>query len=199
MLATEGGKPFTDPDWIFEIKWDGYRTLARAGGGQPVELRTRNGTDCTRWYPEVARALAALPGGPHVIDGEACVLDDVGRSDFNALHARAARRRGYPGAPQVTLMAFDLLVQDGRSIMALPLAERKERLAQLLVSLPKIGVLYVSDFPAQADLFAQVVLGAKLEGFIAKRLASPYQPGVVSRDWMKIKRAGWQEGRTWKA
>jgi bifunctional non-homologous end joining protein LigD len=56
----------------------------------------------------------------------------------------------------------------------------------------------VGDFPAEADLFGQLVLGAKLEGFVAKRLASPYMPGMLSRDWLKIKRPGWQEGRTWR-
>ena len=198
MLATPGGKPFTSPDWLFEIKWDGYRCMARAGGGHAVELRTKNGADCTGWYPEVARALDALPGGPHIIDGEACVLDDLGRSDFEALHARARRRRHYQGAPQVTLMAFDLLVHDGHSVMALPLAERKARLSQLLARLPKECVLYVGEFPAQENLFQEVVLGLQLEGFVAKRLASPYLPGIVTADWVKLKRPGWNQGRSWQ-
>lgn len=198
MLATPGGKPFSSPDWLYEIKWDGYRCMARAGGQQPVELRTRNCADCTTWYPEVVRALQDLPGGPHVIDGEACVLDDVGRSDFERLHARARRRRWYTGADQVTLMAFDLLVYNGRDVMALPLAERKALLSQLLAKLPKTTVMYVGEFPAQARLFDEVVLGLQLEGFVAKRLASPYLPGAISPDWIKIKRPGWQEGRTWR-
>ena len=90
MRATEGGKPFTDPDWIYELKYDGYRCLARAGGDQPVELRTKSGVDCTAWFPEIVDLLAVLPGGPHVIDAEACVLDDIGRSDFERLQARGA-------------------------------------------------------------------------------------------------------------
>ena len=68
MLASPGGKPFTDPNWIYEIKFDGYRTLAQFGDGN-VELRTKNGADCTGWYPEVAEALAKIPGGPYIIDG----------------------------------------------------------------------------------------------------------------------------------
>jgi bifunctional non-homologous end joining protein LigD len=197
MRATEGGKPFTDPAWVYEIKYDGYRCMARAGGGQPTELRTKSGVECTRWFPEVADLLAALPGGPHVIDGEACVLDEIGRSDFERMQARARRRRWHTGADQVTFCAFDLLYTDGRSVMARPLEERKAMLQQLLAPLKGLLVV-VGEFPADAPLFDQLVMGAQLEGFVAKRLASPYQPGVVSRDWLKIKRPGWQEGRTWR-
>jgi bifunctional non-homologous end joining protein LigD len=197
MMATEGGKPFTSADWIYEIKYDGYRCLARAGGGEPTELRTKSGVDCTKWFPEVADLLGTLPGGPHVIDGEACVLDSIGRSDFERLQARARRRRWVPGADPVTFCAFDLLYLDGRSVMALPLVERKAMLEQLLAPL-RGRLVIVGDLPARAALFEHAVLGAKLEGFVAKRLASPYLPGVRSPDWLKIKRPGWQEGRTWR-
>jgi bifunctional non-homologous end joining protein LigD len=197
MRATEGGKPFTDPAWIYEVKYDGYRCMARAGGGEPTELRTKTGVDCTAWFPEIADLLAVLPGGPHVIDGEACVLDEIGRSDFERLQDRARRRRWFAGSDQVTYCAFDLLYLDGRNVMALELAERKAMLRQLLAPL-KGRLVIVGDFPAEVGLFDQVVLGAKLEGFVAKRLASPYVPGVISKDWRKVKRPGWQEGRTWR-
>jgi len=197
MRATEGGKPFTDHAWIYEIKYDGYRCMARAGGGQPTELRTKSGVDCSKWFPEVADLLTTLPGGPHVIDGEACILDEIGRSDFERLQARARRRRWVAGADQVTFCAFDLLYLDGRNVMSLPLIERKAMLQQLLAPLKGLLVA-VSELPAEADLFNRFVMGVKLEGFVAKRLASAYQPGVISRDWLKIKRPGWQEGRTWR-
>lgn len=100
MLASPGGKPFSATEWLYEIKFDGYRCMAQIEPGQ-VKLVTKSGVDCGGWYPEVAQALAAVPGGLHVIDGEACVLDDLGRADFNALHARAARRRHYPGCATV--------------------------------------------------------------------------------------------------
>jgi bifunctional non-homologous end joining protein LigD len=197
MLASEGGKPFTSADWIYEIKYDGYRCTARCGGGQPVELRTKSGVDCTKWFPEITDLLAVLPGGPHVIDGEACVLDEIGRSDFERLQTRARRRRWYAGADQVSLCAFDLLYLDGRNVMGLPLGQRKALLQQLLAPLKGLLVT-VGDLPAEADLFSQAVLGARLEGFVAKRVASVYLPGVRTRDWLKIKRPGWQEGRTWR-
>jgi bifunctional non-homologous end joining protein LigD len=196
MRATEGGKPFSSPDWIYEIKFDGYRCMARGGGG-PTKLRTKSGVDCTAWFPEIAELLSELRGGPHIIDGEACCLDDIGRSNFNALQGRARRRRWYSGCEQVTFCAFDLLYAEGRNVMALPLIERKAMLRQLLAPLGR-RVVVVGEFPADAPLFDQVVVGAKLEGFMAKRAASPYVPGIISRDWLKIKRSGWQEGRIWR-
>lgn len=198
MLATDGGKPFTSSDWIYEVKYDGYRCLARAGGAGSAELRTKNGVNCSAWFPEITDLLTQLPGGPHVIDGEACVLDTLGRSDFERLQERARRRRWHVGADRVTLCAFDLLYLDGRNVMALPLAERKAMLEQLLRPL-RGRLVIVSGLPARAELFERAVLGAKLEGFVAKRLESPYLPGVRSRDWLKIKGPGWQEGRTWRA
>lgn len=196
MLASPGRKPFTSPDWLYEIKFDGYRCLARVSGGE-VELRTKSGTICSSWYPEVVEVLSTLPGGPHVIDAEVCVLDHIGRSDFNLLHERSARRRWYPGCSAVTLCAFDLLFQDGRNIMGLPLVERKARLANALAGVA--GVLVVGDLPAEAALFGQAVEPLLLEGFVAKRRASVYAPGLRSPDWLKIKRAGWQDGRKWRS
>jgi bifunctional non-homologous end joining protein LigD len=197
MLATEGGKPFTAADWIYEVKYDGYRCMARFGGGQPTELRTKSGAACSTWFPEISELLSRVPGGPHIVDGEACVLDEIGRSDFECLQARARRRRWYAGCNPVTICAFDLLYLNGRNVMALPLVERKAMLQQLLAPVRKHLVI-VGELAAEAELFAQAVEGAKLEGFVAKRLGSPYVPGARTRDWLKIKRAGWQEGRTWR-
>jgi bifunctional non-homologous end joining protein LigD len=196
MHATAGAKPFTDAGWIYEIKFDGHRCMARAGGGQPTELRTKNGANSTKWFPEVAQLLNALPE-PVILDGEVCVLDEIGRSDFNRLQARAARR-GFPaGAHPVTYCAFDVLYAGGRYVMDQPLAQRKQLLQRVLA--PLAGqLIVVSELPADAALFDQVVNGLKLEGFVAKRLVSTYQPGVISPDWLKVKRPGWQEGRKWK-
>ncbi|HYF18678.1 MAG TPA: hypothetical protein VEA40_12490 [Ramlibacter sp.] len=194
---TQVRQAFSSPDWLYEIKFDGYRCMAGIEDGQ-AELRTKSGANCTHWYPEVAEVLATLPGGPHVIDGEACVLDEWGRSDFNRLEARSKRRKWYAGADQVTLCAFDLLVLDGQRVIDRPLTQRKALLRELLARLPKAEVMYVGDLDADAGLFNQVVMQLKLEGFMAKRRASRYQPGVVSEDWLKIKRPGWQEGRRWK-
>jgi bifunctional non-homologous end joining protein LigD len=207
--------PFTDPAWLYELKFDGYRCMAgiERAPAEPIQTRvqlateamwrvrllTKSGTDCTLWFPEIAEALAMLPGGPHVIDGEVCVLRPDGTSDFNLLQARARRRKPYPGGPQVTLLAFDILVHDGMSVMGRPLVERKALLEKLLEGMPPVWVLFVKDLPADADVFkAMVGAGLEIEGVMAKRRASIYQPGVRSPDWVKIKRPGWQEGRNWK-
>jgi len=187
MRAKPGGRPFTSPDWIFEIKYDGYRCMARIDQGH-VELRTKNHADCTAWYPEVAQLLASVPGGPHVLDGEAAILDEIGRSDFERLHARSRRRRWIADEP-VTYCAFDLLFHNGENIMDLPLMERKARLARLLRPL-RGKLVIVGEFPARAQLFKELVLGANLEGFVAKAKRSRYQPGIVSPDWVKLKPKG---------
>jgi bifunctional non-homologous end joining protein LigD len=197
QTADANVKAFTDPAWLYELKFDGYRTLAGFGGGVDVDLRTKAGKPCAHWYPEVAEQLAKIPGGPHVIDGEACVLDHAGRSDFNRFQERARRRCWYKGCDQVTLCAFDLLVYNGRNVMGLQLVERKALLQKMLTKVPKQVVLFVDDLPADAGLFQQVVIALQLEGFVAKRKASTYQPGARSPDWRKIKRLGWQEGRRW--
>ncbi len=184
MLATEKAvAPFTDPAWHFEIKFDGHRMLAATG--PDAAMRTRNGADSTKWYPEVAEALKRLPAGC-IIDGEACVLDDIGRSVFDRMQDRSTRRR-WDAANPVTLEAFDLLYHRGKPVMHLPLVKRRALLAKLV---PGSGILYVADLPAEADLFRQFVLGLQLEGFVAKRRDSLYAPGERSDAWLKIKRAG---------
>jgi bifunctional non-homologous end joining protein LigD len=208
-------QPFTDPDWIYELKFDGYRCLAgieraplmppqtrlqmAADAMKRVRLLTKSGTDCTTWFPEIAEAVAMLPGGPHIIDGEVCVLRPDGTGDFNLLLARGRTRKPYAGGPQVTLMAFDILVHDGTRVMDRPLAERKALLQQLLKDMPPVWVMFVGALPADAAVFeAMLDAGLQIEGVMAKRRDSTYQPGVRSPDWANIKRSGWQEGRNWK-
>lgn len=189
MLLEERRIPFGEPGWIYEIKFDGYRLLAGVDGGS-VQLVTKNGADATKWFPEICAGLATLPGGPHVLDGEACVLDDLGRSDFNRLQDRARRRRWYAGADPVAFCAFDLLAQDGKPLIAQPVEKRKAHLAALLTPAPP-AVLYVGHF--EGDHGRQLFEHAKdlkLEGLVAKRLGSVYQPGVRSADWQKVKRKG---------
>lgn len=196
MLASERRTPFTHADFVYEIKYDGWRCLSGADRGR-AELRTRNGADCSKWFPEIGQVLAALKGGPHVLDGEAAVLDDIGRSDFNRMHARAAKRRWDPLNP-VAYCAFDLLVHDGVSVMDRTYEERKALLFELLAPL-KGKLVIVGYLPADASVWREIVLGAELEGVVAKEKSSLYLPGVVSNAWQKIKRPGWNKGRRWKS
>jgi bifunctional non-homologous end joining protein LigD len=187
MLLTERRPPVPEPGWLYELKHDGYRVLASVDSGQ-VQMRTRNGAGCTRWYPEVARGLATLDG-QHILDGEACVLDDIGRSDFNRLQDRSRRRGWRPGDDLVTFMAFDLLAHRGRDIRGWPVERRKAALQSLLTPAPD-SVLYVGHLEeGGAELYAQAC-ALQLEGIVAKRLGSAYVGGERTGDWLKVKRPG---------
>jgi bifunctional non-homologous end joining protein LigD len=191
MLLHEGRRPppFKQPDWIYELKFDGYRLIAGVDDGQ-VQLNTRNGADATMWFPEIVQSLAKLKGGPHILDGEVSVLDDVGRSDFNRLQDRARRRKWFEGCDPVTYCAFDLLARDGHSLISLPVEARKLQLRELLfVTMP--AILYVGHFDGEhgQELYDRA-RELKLEGLVAKRLGSPYVPGVRSKDWIKCKVLG---------
>jgi bifunctional non-homologous end joining protein LigD len=189
LLDTRRTVPFSSPDWLFEIKNDGYRVLAEFGDGS-VALRTRGGHDCTGWFPETAKALARHQGGPHVVDGEVCVMDDMGRSDFDRLQQRAYRRGYYPGCEPVVYALFDLLVDGGENIMQRPLIERKVRLKKLFTPKPKHNVLVVDAIPeAGIELYAMAV-ELKLEGLVAKKADSIYVPGERTSAWKKIKVPG---------
>ena len=189
MLLDERPLDLDEPGWIYELKYDGYRLLAEFGAGQ-ARLKTRNGADATRWFPEVTESLAAIPGGPYITDGEVCVLDELGRSDFDALQDRARRRRWYTGARPVAYCIFDLLVDRGADITGRPLAKRQTALDRLL-KVPLPNLLRVGHFTEGGrQLFDQAVMQLKLEGLVAKRLTSTYQPGVRSSDWVKVKRKG---------
>jgi bifunctional non-homologous end joining protein LigD len=139
----------------------------------------------------VARALASVEGGPYVTDGEACVLDDMGRSDFDRFQDRARRRRWYEGADPVTYCVFDLLVDQGLDITQLPLIERKARLAELLENPPN-SILFVNHFDNEehdiSGVFREAVVPFELEGLVAKRKDSVYMPGVRTAHWVKVKR-----------
>ena len=106
MEFEEERHPFDHPDWLFEIKYDGYRVLASTG--KEARLTTRRGADATAWFPEVGESLQKLPPG-HVIDGEITVLDDMGRSNFQQVQTRAKAGRRREGLSFVTFCAFDLL------------------------------------------------------------------------------------------
>lgn len=134
--------------------------------------------------------MNAITGGPHIVDGEVCVLDDLGRSDFVRLQARAVRRRAYPGCDPVVYAMFDLLVIDGVAVIDRPLTERKERLVQLFTPPPKASLLVVTAIPETGKEMFAAAITLELEGLVAKKAESIYTPGVRTTDWRKIKRKG---------
>lgn len=184
MLLTERKTIPQEPGWHYEIKYDGYRMLATTG---TPRLKSRNGADATAWFPELVTALSALPAG-YILDGEVCVLDDIGRSDFERLHARARRKAWCKGVDLVAYCVFDLLVAKGKDLRGQPLERRKSALRRLLPE-PRAGLLYVDSDDDGAWLYGHA-LSLGLEGVVAKRAGSLYQAGERSRDWIKIKRPG---------
>jgi len=187
-LATLGERPFSDPAWLFELKYDGVRVLASRRGGR-VELYGRSGQDTTSRYPEVVRALRALPVDSFVVDGEIVALDDAGRPSFQRLQPRMAltdpREIERAAAQRPALgVFFDCLMLDDRDLRKLPLVDRKECL-RLLV--PSLGVVRYGDHVAEAgEAFFELASEQRLEGMVAKRARSLYS-GARTRDWIKIK------------
>lgn len=184
MLATAGALP-AGPGWSYEFKWDGVRVLALFEGGPP-RLFARSGAVVTIAYPEVAGLF--LPGGS-LLDGEMVVLDTGGRPSFPALaermHVRDPGRAAKLAATlPVTYMIFDLLRLGGEDLTTRPYRERRARLDELDLGGPHWMVPPVfADGPATAAAAQE----NRLEGVVAKRLASPYLPGTRSPDWIKVK------------
>lgn len=179
MLAVPWDAPFSDPDWCFELKWDGVRCLA-AVTSDGVTLRSRMGNDVSSRYPEIAGL--DLPGGV-VLDGEVVALDERGHPSFERLQGRMSLPQNPPGqAPlPVTYVVFDLL-HDGESLVGNPLSERADRLAGL--ELP--DQIVKGDRFENSEAVWDFVIANDLEGIVAKRLASRYEGGRRSPDWRKI-------------
>lgn len=200
MLAFLVPNPFDSAAHIFEIKWDGVRTVACLERDGSCRLFSRRLHDVTGLYPELARIAGALDPKvlPAVIDGEIVCLRD-GKPSFEALQHRFTARdsrtiaEGQKRFP-VVYIAFDLLVATGDDIMRQTLARRRQLLAEAL-ALGKDGAdtaerrLVHSDFVAkEGRAFAEAVFAQGLEGVMAKELTSPYEPGKRSRAWLKVKR-----------
>jgi bifunctional non-homologous end joining protein LigD len=185
MLATLVKEPFDDPDWIFEVKWDGYRALAEIQDGQ-VSLYTRNHLSLNKKFAPVVEALQKL-GVDAVVDGEIVVVDDQGKADFQMLQNYQKTGRGY-----LLYYVFDLLFVNGHDLTGLPLLRRKELLKKIL---PSDKLIRFSDHvPKEGILFFKVVQDKGLEGIVAKQAQSPYRTGKRSRQWLKIKTQLTQEG-----
>ncbi len=188
MLAVTGDRPFSRPGWIYELKYDGYRLVAAKEGGS-VFLRYRNGGDVTALYPELTRALRALPMRSLVLDGEVVVLDAGGRPSFARLQTRALLSRPVDIEQAAvrrpaTLFAFDLVAFEGSDLRSLPLLERKALLAKVM---PPAGPLRYSDhIEEQGEAFFEQVAAMGLEGAMAKDGDSRYV-GRRSSSWVKLR------------
>src|SRR6266540_4258391 len=187
MLAETRADPFTRDGWLFEVKLDGYRMRAACQDGEPM-LYSRKGLDYTESFPEIARAVKAIPFDGVILDGELVVLNESGHPSFNKLQVRAklgAReaKRAAIESP-ATLYVFDLLAFEGYDLRKLPLIKRKEILRKVL---PQTGPLRFSEhFEKDGEALYEQVVKLGLEGIMAKKADSPYRDGR-SGDWLKIR------------
>jgi len=182
MLATLAPEVPRGEGWLYEVKWDGYRAIARVAGGETT-LTSRRGNDLTGRFADVARAIARAVRTPDcVLDGEVCALDEEGRSSFSVMQQ---------GKGPLVYYAFDLLEVDGEQLLELPLRERRTRLAELLD--PRDGTVRPSEAFDDGEALYEAAQEQGLEGVIAKRADSRYQPGRRTGDWLKVKTHGRQE------
>ncbi len=233
MLATLSDRPFDDEDWLFEIKWDGYRVQAVVDEGK-VRLYTRNGHDAATYFPDLLPPPRTwLAADDAILDGEVVALDAEGRPDFSLLQARISQATGgrVPGQwgrgsdgggrPQrspeggdaetaeadeeagrapLVYQAFDLLRHNGRSLLRVPLEDRKRLLRSVLTDGRRVR--FSGHVVGDGVAFHRAAAGQGLEGIVAKLRRSRYEPGRRSNAWLKLKLrpaqelvvAGWTPG-----
>jgi bifunctional non-homologous end joining protein LigD len=210
MLATSGTLPTSDAGWAYEMKWDGLRALAYVSSGQ-VRLTSRTSRDITFVYPELAALATAAGAHAAVIDGEIVAFGEGPWPDFEALQQRmnistAAQARALSAQNPVSYLAFDLLWLDGRSLLDEPYSHRRELLESLGLDRGRVQVPPSFAGESGADIQA-VSKQQHLEGIMAKRLSSRYEPGRRTTAWRKIKNkrrqevviGGWQPGEGGRA
>jgi bifunctional non-homologous end joining protein LigD len=209
MLATLAHEVPSGADWAYEMKWDGVRALTLVQPGT-LRIKSRNGRDVTAGYPELHALAGELGTAEVLLDGEIVALNEEGRPDFQLLQRRmhvrdAASLRILQHEVPIVLMIFDLLWFDGRLIIDLPYTERR----RVLEALGPSGTTWQTP-PASVEdgedaLATSHELG--LEGIVAKRVDSVYEPGRRSSAWRKIKHdlrqelviGGWTPGKGWRA
>ena len=180
QLATLVAQVPTDDGWIFEMKYDGYRCLAALAGTR-VRLYTRSGQDWTQRFGRLVAPLSAVTTGTALLDGEVCVVDASGRTDFSSLAAALA------DGGALVYFAFDLLEENGADLTRRPLAERKERLEALLAAGGQdSAVQLAAHVDGSGERVLAAICHAGHEGVIAKRRNAPYR-GVRTDSWLKVK------------
>ena len=187
-LASLSDRAPDDPNWIHEIKFDGYRIQARLDHGD-VKLMTRKGLDWTDRFSTIAAAIAELPAHQALIEGEVVSGDENGISSFSQLQQDLSDGR----ADRLVYYAFDLLHLDGSDLTGAPLIERKDALRDLLAGMPADGLVRFSEhFQESGSVLLRHACEMTLEGIISKRSTAPYRSGRSS-DWIKTKCSAAQE------
>ncbi|HEX6915918.1 MAG TPA: DNA ligase D [Chitinophagaceae bacterium] len=184
MMAKLTDKPFDSEDWLFELKWDGYRAVAETGI-KPVRFYSRNGLSFASRYPVIYKALQQIKE-KMVLDGEVVLFNEQGKPDFQKLQL-------YSGNSHLALnyYVFDIISLKGRDLTGLPLTERKEILRKVL---PESDVIrYCDHVEAEGNAFFHQIVKQNMEGMIAKRRDSTYHIGKRTADWLKIKHHNTEE------
>lgn len=216
MLATLADAPFSDPDWLFEVKWDGYRVQAVVRNRR-VRLWTRKRIDAATYFPDLAGTPDWIEATEAIVDGEVVAFDPDGNPSFSLLQDRTGirglqladgrRPRGKGPSEEeraaipLAYQAFDLLYLDGRSLLEVPLEHRKRLLKRVLRETGMVR--YGGHVAEEGEAFVKAAQQRGLEGVVAKLRHARYEPGRRTRSWLKIKLrreqelvvAGWLPGR----
>lgn len=175
----------TGPDWLYEIKWDGYR-LAVHKSGDDIRIITRGGHDWTHRFPSIVSATKALPVGTAILDGEAVVLDDMGGSDFNRLQSSLGGRGGKATSRDAILMAFDLLYFDGHDLRMMDQEDRRRMLEDLVPADTEGGIRLSLEVEGDGESIFAAATEHGLEGITCKDRTKPYRSGRGG-EWLKVK------------
>jgi len=184
MLATLTGAPFDDADWLFEVKWDGFRVEAVVDGDS-VRLWTRGEQDASRYFGPFLGPPTWLDARQAIVDGEVIALDGRGEPDFALLQARIKGRGVVGEAAPFVYEVFDLLHLDGKSLLDEPLEERRRLLAGVLRPDPRVRLS--EHIEADGIEFFAAARASGLEGIMAKDRHSRYVPGMRTDRWLKVK------------
>ncbi|HEV7603338.1 MAG TPA: DNA ligase D, partial [Candidatus Limnocylindrales bacterium] len=196
MLATLASTPFSDPDWLYEIKWDGFRVQAVVDGGK-VKTWTRGLKDAETYFPRLLAPASWIEAKQAIVDGEVVAIDDDGRPDFSLLQTKL----GQAGVGGLVYQVFDLLYLDGRLLLNVPLEDRKRLLRSVLRDHPRVR--FAAHVEGEGVPFYEAAKAKGLEGIIAKLRRSQYEPGKRTSAWLKLKVrpeqelvvAGWTPGQ----
>ena len=184
MLATLVGAPFDDPDWQFEVKWDGFRVEAVVADGS-VRLWTRGQQDAARYFGPFLDPSTWIAVRDAIVDGEVIALDAHGEPDFALLQARIKGQGSDPAGTLFVYEVFDLLFLDGRSLLDEPLEERRRLLGGVIRADPRVRLS--EHITGEGSAFFEAAKVRGLEGIMAKDRHSTYLPGKRSMAWQKVK------------
>jgi len=191
MAATLTDRAFRNDDWLFEVKWDGYRLQAAIRDGA-VRTWTRNGKDGDSFFPRLLAPPTWIAAREAIVDGEVVAIDEAGRPAFSLLQERlGAKGSDGRAAPGLVYQAFDLLYLDGRSLLKVPLEDRKRLLRSVIREDRRVR--YASHVEGEGVAFLEAIAQQELEGAVAKHRRSVYEPGTRSKAWLKIKNRPEQE------